>query len=81
MSIAAADLVEEAVGCIQYLSDFRILVCKDHGFGLRDLKRHLLEQQTYLRTVRDAIIERFGKLDVVNPEEVILPTAPLNPID
>ena len=81
MSTVAAGSVEEAVERFEYLSDFEVLVCKDHGFGLRNLKRHLLEQHTYPRNVRDAIIERFGELNVVNPEDVMLPTSMIGPID
>lgn len=47
MSTAAAGSVEEAVERFEYLSDFEVLVCKDYGFGLRNLKRYLLEQHTY----------------------------------
>jgi hypothetical protein len=81
MSTVAARSVEEAVERFEYLSDYEVLVCKDHGFGLRSLKRHLLEQHTYPRTVRDAIIERYGELNVINPEDVMLPTATIDPID
>ena len=81
MSTVAAGSVEEAVERFEYLSDYEVLVCKDHGFGLRSLKRHLLEQHTYPKTVRDAIIERYGELNVINPEDVMLPTATIDPID
>jgi hypothetical protein len=65
MSTTAASTLEEAAQGFEYLSEYKVLVCKEHGFGLRNLKRHLLEQHAYPKNVRDAIIERFGQLNVV----------------
>lgn len=62
MTTIPVDCADEAVQGYEYLHEYKILVCKDHGFGLRDLRRHLLEQHSYSRYARDAIIERFGKL-------------------
>jgi hypothetical protein len=56
-------------------------VCKEHGFGLRNLRRHLLEQHAYSRNARDVIIERFASLDIVSPENAPLPTSVVEPFD
>jgi hypothetical protein len=56
-------------------------VCKEHGFGLRNLRRHLLEQHTYSRHAPDVIIERFASLDIVSPEDALLPTSAVEPFE
>ncbi|RYE97104.1 MAG: hypothetical protein EOO77_39665, partial [Oxalobacteraceae bacterium] len=56
-------------------------MCKEHGFGLRNLRRHLLEQYSYSRYARDAIIERFGNLEIVNPEDASLPRSGVEPFE
>jgi hypothetical protein len=56
-------------------------VCKEYGFGLRNLRRYLLEQHAYSRHVRDVIIERFGSLNIVNPEDTLLPTSAVEPFE
>jgi hypothetical protein len=66
---------EAAIQTFEYLEDHKVLVCKEHGYGLRNVKRHLLEHHTYHRHVRDAVVEHFGGLDIACPEEVLLPTS------
>ena len=72
---------DEAIEGYEYLHEYKILVCKEHGFGLRNLRRHLLEQHSYSRYARDAIIERFGNLDIVNPEDAPLPPSGSEPFE
>jgi hypothetical protein len=56
-------------------------VCKEHGFGLRNLGRRLLEQHTYSRHARDVIIESFASLDIVSPEDALLLTSAVEPFE
>lgn len=72
---------DEALEGYEYLHEYKILVCKEHGFGLRNLRRHLLEQHSYSRYERDAIIERFGNLEIVNPEDASLPRSEVEPFE
>jgi hypothetical protein len=72
---------EEAAQGFEYLSNYGILVYKEHGFRLRNLRRHLLEQHAYSRHTRDVIIERFGSLNIVNPEDTPLPTSVVEPFE
>lgn len=64
---------EAASQTFEYLTDFKILVCKEHGYGLRNLKRHLLEHHAYHRHMRDAVAEHFAGWEITFPEEVALP--------
>jgi hypothetical protein len=81
MTTTDTNATEEAAQGFEYLSDYGILVCKEHGFGLRNLRRHLLEQHAYSRHARDVIIERFGSLNIVNPEDAPLPTSAVEPFE
>ena len=63
------------------MSEHKIHVCKEHGFGLRNLRRHLLEQHAYPKHARDAIIQRFGSLDIINPEDAPVPTSAVEPFE
>jgi hypothetical protein len=81
MTTIPVNRANEAVEGYEYLHEYRILVCKEHGFGLRNLRRHLLEQHSYSRYARDAIIERFGNLDIVNPEDASLPPSGVEPFE
>jgi hypothetical protein len=56
-------------------------VCKEHGLGLRNLRRHLLEQHAYSRHIYDIIVKRFGSLNIVNPEDTLLPTSAVEPFE
>jgi hypothetical protein len=75
MSDAAEIAIEKAVQSFEYLSDYKILVCKEHGFGLRNLRRHLLEQHACSKNVRDAIIDHFASWDINSPEDAPLSTS------
>lgn len=81
MTNTGTDATEEAAQGFEYLSDYKILMCKEHGFGLRNLRRHLLKQYAYSRHARDVIVERFGGLKIVNPENAPLPTSAVEPFE
>jgi Lhr-like helicase len=72
---------ETAIQTFEYLENFKILVCREHGYGLRNLKRHMLEHHAYHRHVRDAIVEHFAACEVACPEEATLPTCAIDPIE
>jgi hypothetical protein len=64
---------EAAIQTFEYPVDYKVLVCKEHEYCLRNVKHHLLEHHTYHRHVRDAVVEHFGGLDIACIEEVSLP--------
>jgi hypothetical protein len=72
---------EAAIQTFEYLADFKIIVYKEHGYGLRNLKRYLLEHHACHGHIRDAVIEHFGGLHIACPEEVALPTSAGDPIE
>lgn len=70
-----------AIERFQYLREYRLIVCREHGYALRNLDRHLLEYHVYPRTVRKAIAQRFSGVPRVAPENAPLPKAYGPPIE
>lgn len=70
-----------AIGRFQYLEDYELIICREHGYALRNMNRHLLDYHTYPRDVRKAIIQRFNGLPCRLPEHARLPKAFGSPVD
>jgi hypothetical protein len=62
-------------------SDYKILVCKEHGFCCANLWRHLLEHHTYSRHAHDVITQHFGSLNTLSLEDAALPTTAVEPFE
>ena len=69
------DLVDQ----FEYLADYKVLVCKTHGYGVRNLRRHLADLHTEHRLVKHIVLERFVGVEVLVPETAELPTALIAP--
>jgi hypothetical protein len=63
----------EAIDLFEYLPGFKALVCKQHGFGLRSLQRHLRDYHSYSTEIRNAVVRRFEGLDIIAPDDIPLP--------
>jgi hypothetical protein len=70
-----------AVGTFQYLEEYKLIVCREHGYALRNLDRHLVEYHVYPRSVRKTISLRFNGVTFVAPEDAPLPKAYGPPIE
>ena len=44
--------IESTIDQFEYIPGYRIVVCKEHRYGLRDLKRHLLEYHSLTHEAR-----------------------------
>jgi hypothetical protein len=77
----ADQATESAIHQFEYIPSVKVVVCKQHQYGLRDLKRHLLEHHGFSRELRDAVVERHAGLDIVRPEDASLPTDRVEPFD
>jgi len=77
----AGQATESAIDQFEYILSVKVVVCKQHQYGLRDLKRHLLEHYGFSRELRDAVMERHAGLDIVRPEDVSLPTERVEQFD
>lgn len=62
----------------EYLRDYGVLVCKEHGYGVRVLDDHLKRQHRTTVSERKAIAVHFKDCPIRPPAEVPLPP-PLEP--
>jgi hypothetical protein len=70
-----------AIETFQYLRECELIVCREHGYALRNLDRHLREYHTYPRSVRKTIAQRFSGVPWVVPENATLPEAYGPPVE
>jgi hypothetical protein len=75
---------EEAAAAVEtftYLEEHKLIVCREHGYALRNLDRHLVDYHVYPRSVRRTISRRFNGVAFVVPEDAPLPKAYGAPIE
>jgi hypothetical protein len=70
-----------AMGDFQYLQEHELIVCREHGYAVRNLDRHLSDYHVYSRSVRKAVSRRFDGLSRAAPENASLPKAYGPPIE
>ncbi len=71
----------EAIVNFRYVQDARLIVCREHGYAVRNLDRHLLDYHDYSRDVRKTIAAQFRGMPLVAPETASLPKAYGPPIE
>jgi hypothetical protein len=77
---AAASLTDvDVFRQFEYLEDFKLLVCKIHGYAVRNVKRHLEEQHQGTKAVNRAAAARLASLEIHDPRVVNLPVGPIPP--
>jgi hypothetical protein len=63
-----------------FLSDYSVLVCKQHRTRVINLDRHLREQHRTPIAVRRQVVDYFTRFTTVNPKEIEPPEQPACPI-
>jgi hypothetical protein len=63
----------------EYLGDYKLLICKSHGYAIRNVKRHLEEQHLETKVVNKAAAARLTRLEIHDPRAVELPATPMTP--
>ena len=63
----------EAIDGFTYLPAHKVLVCKRHGYAVRNLKTHLTEYHSHPLHIRRAILTEFKGVDIVPPELAVTP--------
>jgi hypothetical protein len=77
---AAAELTDvDVFRQFEYLEDFKLLVCKSHGYAVRNVKRHLEEQHVETKTVNKAATARLTALEIHDPRAIEVPATPIAP--
>lgn len=67
------EVMAEAVDTFEYLEDYRVIVCKEHGYAVQNLRWHLLKYHVFRQDARKAIVQKFDGLPLVPPQEAPLP--------
>ncbi|KAK0926478.1 hypothetical protein LTR29_017851 [Friedmanniomyces endolithicus] len=70
-----------AIDTFHYLPEHRVIICREHGYAVQNLARHLLDYHVYTRSVRKAVSQRFHGLPLVAPQLAALPSAYGPPVD
>ena len=77
---AAAGLTDvDVLRKFEYLEEFKLLVCKSHGYAVRNVKRHLEEQHRETKAVNRAVAQRLTDLEIRDPRTADVPTGPVAP--
>jgi hypothetical protein len=48
----------------EYLEDYKLLICKSHGYAIRNVKRHLEEQHLETKVVNKSAAARLTRLEI-----------------
>jgi len=62
-----------ADGFLHYKADYRVLICKEHGYALRSLSTHLRDQHSIPAKARKAIVAKYNSYSLPGPKEIPLP--------
>lgn len=58
---------------LHYEEDFKVLICKAHGYALQNLDEHLRKHHNMNARDRREIIQEYSTLELLKPENVPLP--------
>jgi hypothetical protein len=70
-----------AADCLHYNTEYKVLICKEHGYAIASWKRHLADYHTFTRAEMKEAIRCFQGLEVVRPEHALLPPPDSQPIE
>ncbi|KAK4947069.1 hypothetical protein LTR66_014220 [Elasticomyces elasticus] len=80
VAVAAASqfTAENIDELLQYEPDYKVLICKDHGYALQNINRHLEKHHSIAAKERKAIVRKYAHYPLLEPSHVPLPL-PLGP--
>ena len=68
-----------------YLSEYRVLICRACKYAIRSqggIQRHFQKRHASLPlSIRKTLVEYASQLQLIVPENIHIPEAPLSPID
>lgn len=64
---------------VEYLLDFKLLVCKKHGYAIRNIRRLLADLHPESKAANKAAVRKFADIEIATPESVALPTSAIAP--
>jgi hypothetical protein len=73
MSFFDSQAHRNAADCLHYNLQYRVLICKEHGYAIASWKRHLTDYHTFNKTEIKEATRCFQGLEVVRPEHALVP--------
>lgn len=67
------DTKQRAIASLEYLAKHHVLVCKEHGYAVRNLKTYLDRDHSYPTAVKRAVLTHFSNTPLIAPEAAPLP--------
>jgi len=58
---------------LHYEADYKVLICKEHGYALRSLSTHLCDQHSIPAKARKVIVEKYESYALLGPKDISLP--------
>ena len=77
-SSRSALTADTADNVLHYEPEYKVLICKEHGYAVRNLCLHLRDAHTVSAEDRRLIVDKYAGLSLAKPVEVPLPP-PLGP--
>jgi hypothetical protein len=70
-----ADAVEKTrlVALLEFDAEYNILICKEHGYAVRNLNTHLRDEHATPVKLRRRVIEQYASVFLARPADVKTP--------
>lgn len=73
----AATTTTDSIGSAQfadsflhYEADYKVLICREHGYALWSLSTHLRNQHFIPAKARKAIVEKYNSYTLLDPKDI-----------
>lgn len=66
---------------LHYEEQFKVLICKEHGYALQNLAEHLRKHHAVNAQDRQQIVQEYSNFELLRPQDVPLPEPIGKPFD
>ncbi|GAB7357797.1 hypothetical protein MBLNU459_g0613t1 [Dothideomycetes sp. NU459] len=73
--------VENCTRILQYEEQYKVIICREHGYAVRNLARHLRESHLGKAKDKQQVVRMFSDCEVADPREVLVPPPLEAPIE
>ncbi|KAL2356365.1 hypothetical protein BJ546DRAFT_601037 [Cryomyces antarcticus] len=73
--------IENEEEVLHYEPEYKVLICREHGYSVRNLHDHLRDQHATNIKERRAIVEKYAQYELLEPRNVPLPPPLGSPIE
>lgn len=58
---------------LYYDPDYKVLICKEHGYAIRNLRLHLRDYHSIRQKIQKEIVKKYSEYALLGPRDVLLP--------